>query len=98
TVGPVPLSGALGIAMTGVVKLLSPGFAVPSVAAELGAVSLNAVVVAHGGAVPVLAVDQPAGSTGATTPSKFCENAEAPVYTGPSTNVTDRVPKLVAPS
>ena len=60
TCGLTPTTGAAGMAIVGEVRLLSPGFAVPSVAAEFGAVSLNAVVVAHSGAVPVWAVVQPA--------------------------------------
>ena len=47
------MPGAAGMAMVGEVRLLSPGVATLSVAAEFGAVSLNAVVVAHNGAAPV---------------------------------------------
>ena len=70
--------------MVGVVRLLSPGVATLPVAAEFGAVSAKAVVVAHSGAAPVVAVVQPAGNTGATTPSKFWLKAGAPVTSAPS--------------
>src|ERR1044072_3055812 len=83
TSGLTPTPGAVGTAKVGEVKVLSPGFATLPVAAEFGAVSLNAVVVAHTGATPVCAVVQPAGNAGATTASKFSARAGAPVTRAP---------------
>src|ERR1035441_7553641 len=63
--------------------------------AELGAVSLCAVVVVHAEPTPVQNTDQPGPNAGAVTPSKFCVNG---VLAMPIWKEAPTVPKLFVPS
>ena len=65
--------------------------------AEFGEVSCCAVVVTHGMSTPELVVVQFAGSAGAVTPSKFCENV-TPEMSWPSGSVNVTFVGLAAPS
>ena len=101
TPGFVPLTGAVGIAMTGEVKLLSPGVAEPAPNAVFGAESTVVVVVTQRtgvAPVPLRAVVQLAGSAGAVMPSKFSVNAGAELMSSPSVNGMLTLPRSRSPS
>jgi hypothetical protein len=87
-----------GTAMVGLTNWSSAMLFRLGAKASLGALKgLVAEVTQRVAATPVAVVVQPAGSAGATTPSKFWENAVAVVRT-PSVNVYVAFPRSVAPS
>ena len=63
-----------GTAIVGVSNSVLPTVVGSGANASLGAVSGLVVEVTHGDSAPVATVVHPAGSAGATTPSKFSEN------------------------
>src|SRR5436305_14708518 len=82
-----------GAAIVGVINSVLPILVTSGANASLGALAGLVVVVTHGTSIPVAAVVHPAGSAGATTPSKFCVNA---VPHGVPEGVADGVAVAVA--
>src|SRR5947207_11990205 len=82
-----------GAAITGVTNWVSPTLVTSGANASFGAVAGLFVEVTHGTSIPVAAVVHPAGSVGATTPSKFCVNV---ALHGEAVGVADGVPVAVA--
>ena len=84
--------------ITGETRAFSLVLAMSETKTELGVVSDAAVVAVQLLAVPEIFVfNQPAGSAGAVTPSKFCAK-DWTSETPPSGNVKLTVPRLLVPS